>query len=96
MNCYKCVYRGNVPGDAHSCCNHPEVARAGLGSGIFDAIIAMVTNPQAINAAARKLEIAADPHGVRSGWFMWPANFDPVWLRNCNGFTEDVKEEASC
>lgn len=25
FNCYKCDYRGMVPGDAHSCCNHPEV-----------------------------------------------------------------------
>lgn len=22
-DCYKCKYRGNIPGDAHKCCNHP-------------------------------------------------------------------------
>ena len=24
-NCYECRYRGTIPGDAHSCCRHPEV-----------------------------------------------------------------------
>ena len=23
-NCYECKFRGNVAGDAHSCCNYPE------------------------------------------------------------------------
>lgn len=86
MNCYECKYRGNVPGDAHSCCNHPEVD-CGDGS-IFDAVVTLITNPEMIQNAARKLNIEADPHGVRSGWFMWPMNFDPVWLKNCDGFTK--------
>ena len=86
MNCYECKYRGTVPGDAHSCCLHPEVD-CGDGS-VFDAIVTLVTNPQLIQDAADKLNIQADPHGVQSGWFMWPVNFDPVWLRNCDGFEQ--------
>ena len=71
-DCYKCKYRGNVPGSAHSCCKYP-----GNKTGIFD----MFMN-------AEKLKIKANPHGVRSGWFMWPVNFDPVWLENCVGFKQ--------
>ena len=26
--CYECVYRGTIPGDCHSCCNHPEFKAA--------------------------------------------------------------------
>ena len=37
----------------------------------------------------KSLNIKADPHGVKSGWFMWPFNFDPTWLRNCDGFEEE-------
>lgn len=37
--------------------------------------------------ANHKLEIKAVEHGVRMGWFYWPVQYDPVWLRNCNGFT---------
>lgn len=32
------------------------------------------------------LGITGNAHGIRSGWFMWPMNYDPVWLDSCNGF----------
>ena len=32
------------------------------------------------------LNIKGHPHGIRNGWFMWPVNFDPGWLLNCDGF----------
>jgi hypothetical protein len=87
-NCYECTYRGSVPSDAHSCCHHPEVeAIIGDDSG-FGMIMALVGDPDKIREAAIKLQIEADHHGVRSGWFMWPANFDPCWLINCDGFIE--------
>ena len=74
-DCYKCKYRGNVPGDAHSCCRYP-----GNKTGLFD----FFGNENRQNAI--KLNIKADPHGISSGWFFWPVNFDPVWLINCDGF----------
>jgi len=33
-----------------------------------------------------KLHISGDPHGIKKGWFAWPVDFDPAWLRNCDGF----------
>lgn len=36
--------------------------------------------------------VEGDEYGIRSGWFMWPLNFDPVWLRACNGFSSDEKD----
>jgi len=77
VDCYKCEYRGNVPGDAHSCCNYP-----GTNTGIlsfFDNNNFKISN---------KLNIRANAHGVNCGWFMWPVNFDPIWLENCDGFKE--------
>jgi len=82
-NCYDCKYRGSVPGDAHSCCHHPSVASA--DDNIFGAMAQMITGE--FSEAANKLNIRANAHGVRSGWFMWPVNFDPAWLENCDGFT---------
>lgn len=32
-------------------------------------------------------KIDAEPRGIKSGWFMWPFNFDPVWLKECSGFS---------
>jgi len=74
-DCYKCKYRGSIPGDAHSCCNYP-----GNKTGILD-MFRQTSNNRA------KLNIKANPYGAKNGWFMWPVNFDPVWLENCNGFT---------
>jgi hypothetical protein len=73
-NCYECKYRGTVPGDAHSCCNYP-----GNKTGLLD----MFQNSENV----KKLNIKGHAHGILSGWFMWPVNFDPVWLENCDGFT---------
>lgn len=80
-DCYKCKYRGNVPGDAHSCCTYP-----GNKTGMFD----FFEPENRVNLV--KLNIRANPHGVKNGWFFYPVNFDPVWLINCGGFTP--KENA--
>lgn len=74
--CYKCKYRGNVAGDTHSCCRYP-----GNDTGLF----AMFDTNNMLQAM--KLNIRANEYGIRSGWFMWPVNFDPVWLIQCDGFT---------
>lgn len=31
-------------------------------------------------------------HGIKKGWFMWPFNFDPVWLIECDGFKSKEAE----
>jgi hypothetical protein len=46
----------------------------------------MMMAPEKIITAAKKLNIVGHPTGIKRGWFMWPANFDPTWLQNCNGF----------
>ena len=39
-------------------------------------------------------KVSGHAHGVRSGWFMWPVNFDPTWLVSCNGFSADEKDKT--
>jgi hypothetical protein len=90
-NCYECKHRGTVPGDAHSCCLHPDSGNNGgdyignlfsllLGSGV----------------AGAKMGIKLNPHGVRNGWAMFPVNFDPIWIENCNCFEpKEVKDGVS-
>ncbi len=88
VSCYECEYRGVVPGDCHSCCRHPEVK---LDSNPLGALVDILSGKA--DPAIQKLGITGNPHGIRSGWFMWPANFDPIWLNNCNGFKERAKED---
>ena len=40
----------------------------------------------------KEAKVKGDPHGIKSGWFMWPFNFDPTWLEECDGF-ESIKKE---
>ena len=93
--CYRCEYRGGVPGSAHSSCNHPIVKQETNPLGKLAAILGKI--PVATSAAT-KLGIRGDMHGIASGWFAWPYNFDPVWLENCDGFEakegESVREEG--
>lgn len=93
--CYSCKHRGGIPGDAHSCCKHPDLD--GATDDPFLGMMAMFANigrtgPQVdvIKATSEKFEIKANYHGIKNGWFNWPWNFDPVWLENCNAF--DPKE----
>ena len=80
-NCYECTHRGTVPGDTHSCCRYPGNDSSLLG----------FFSPQN-KENAKKLNIKADLHGIRNGWFFWPNNFDPAWLINCDGFEQKEKE----
>ena len=75
-NCYTCKYRRLIPGDRHSRCGYP-----GTATNVLD----LYSSENKLTK--RKLGIKAEPEGVRGGWFVWPVNYDPVWLVNCNGFT---------
>lgn len=81
FNCYTCEYRGTIPGNCHSCCKYP-----GTSTGMFDYF--NHTN----SSIALKLNIRGNPHGIMSGWFYWPINFDPVWLENCDGYKKQGSE----
>jgi len=87
--CYNCKHRCNIPGDAHSQCSHPE---ANLNSDPLSNIMAMMASvgrvAPTISPDALSLKIQANEHGIKSGWFNWPYNFDPIWLENCEGFEE--------
>ena len=74
FDCYKCKFRGTIPGDAHSCCNYP-----GTSADVVDFVLGKNSH------IAKKLNIRGNAHGVRNGWFMWPVNFDPVWLGAVRG-----------
>ena len=71
--CYDCVYRGTLAGDCHSRCLHPRAQR---------------TPGRSYGDCRQALKVDADPYGEKMGWFVWPINFDPVWLRHCDGFKQ--------
>ncbi len=90
-NCYECEHRGGCAGSAHSCCEHPSIEKSSFGElmGILGSVGRVGSG-----VPANELGIRGNAHGIRSGWFCWPYNFDPVWLENCNGFKKKGEHDA--
>ncbi len=97
-NCYNCVHRREVPGSAHSACGHPVAQPVGQKSPFMNLagivgkrggndLVAMASFfGEGPERAMNALHVKGAELGVRRGWFIWPVNFDPVWLENCDGF----------
>lgn len=79
--CYKCDHRQDAPGSAHSSCKNP---RNSVQSSMESVILLLSGRTK---SSPNGVQVTANPHGVSKGWFMYPLNFDPVWLESCNGFT---------
>lgn len=75
-NCHQCKHHRRIPGDAHIGCDHPEAHVIGL--------MAVITFAEASYKSG--LAVKLSRHGVDQGWAMWPVNFDPIWLLECNRF----------
>ncbi len=88
--CYSCQYRGEVPGSAHSCCQHPAVKADAIVNDPAVQLIGVLGrrsgHTSVPSTASRTLHICAAEQGIRRGWFIWPVNFDPVWLERCDGY----------
>ena len=74
-DCYKCPYREQVPGSAHSKC---KVLTNGAIAFAFAMKVASGEFTGMDNNEGQALKF--DPHGVKNGWCFWPINFDPVWV----------------
>jgi len=95
-DCYKCKWRRDIPGDAHSRCAHPILERIVLKEHFLVRMVIMMGFPASAFSGVDIMEAAgvkAEPHGVRNGWFNWPYNFDPVWLLECRLY-EEVEEDG--
>lgn len=89
-NCYDCRHRRSLPGESHSACHHPATRSMREAGGLV-ALVGMLGKRSgftslALTPAASALGVACDPVAEQRGWFLWPVNYDPVWLRSCAGF----------
>ena len=98
-NCYKCAYRGSIPGNAHSKCLHPDIKVVTEDPiaeifGMLGSRGISATGMNLGNELSGTLGIKGNQHGINSGWFNWPINFDPVWLESCDGFEPIDSEDT--
>ena len=88
-NCYRCKHQGGVAGSVHSSCTHPKAGGKDTAGNLFATLASVGRGGPVIDTTgAKALDIRANAHGVRSGWFNWPYNFDPTWLESCDGFED--------
>lgn len=84
-NCYSCKHRRSIPGNCHISCKHPAIASV-FGHPLAEFVVMGGGIPPVL---AEVIGVTAHEHGIRSGWFSWPFNFDPNWLVTCNGHETD-------
>lgn len=95
--CSQCIHRRYVPGSTHSRCVHPVTE--GAADHPLIALAATMGKHSGLTVlpvatAAAALRITAHEVGVARGWFLWPVDFDPVWLIHCDGFTPTTTQEG--
>ena len=79
--CYKCKYRGTVPGSAHSSCKKFDP--------FANEVITLLAASNFDRQILQGLGIEVDQHGLDNGWVLFPTNFDPVWIESCKHFEEE-------
>lgn len=93
FDCWKCKYRGEVPGSCHISCKHPSIDPASSMEKV-QTLLASVGRSPPVGRECKDLNIKGDPIGIRGGWFHFPFNFDPTWLDNCDGFESKEDEDG--
>ena len=90
-DCYRCRWRRDVPGSAHSSCHHPANKKL-LEDPMMNILGIFASAGRLPPMQGKGLKVKGHPHGIRNGWFNYPWNFDPAWLLECDGFEpEDEK-----
>ena len=98
--CYDCIWRETVPGSVRSSCHHPSTAVVhtdpfAQAVGMFGKRAGVGIIPTAAALfAAEELGVSGVPRGVAKGWFLWPVNYDPMWLESCTGFEPKPEDDS--
>lgn len=86
--CTSCQHRRALPGTVHIRCGH-----TGVKESRNQELLAVWGYPDL--GLMGQAGVTCQVHGLRSGWFGWPWNFDPVWLLTCAWYAPEEKEVGS-
>jgi len=42
-----------------------------------------------------KANVIGSDHAIQRGWFIWPFDFDPLWLISCTGFEKAPEKQTT-
>ena len=85
--CYECKHRGEVAGSAHSSCHHPKCSDV-VDNPLVGLMSILGSVRGGLPPIPTGLKVKGNKHGIESGWFNHPNNFDPTWLEECDGFEQ--------
>jgi hypothetical protein len=94
MDCYKCKYRGSVPGSVHSSCTFIREANKGDDQSKVMQLELLLASHQVKMTAkteeGKEIELVEiNEQGIRGGWASWPLDFDPIWITKCHFYGEE-------
>lgn len=87
FDCRKCKYRGRAGSNTlHSKCCHPVVDQIMSDHDALGIVFDNFSLHNKVTSGLWGLNIEVEPSAVANGWCYWPFNFDPIWVKECNGF----------
>lgn len=89
MDCNKCVFKMDNTGSHHVACTIPTLANI-PEVGFLSEVMARAHQEHISIGGV----IVINGHGVRNGWAMYPLNFDPIWIEQCNFYKEKEQENG--
>lgn len=87
------MFEKNIPGDCHIKCEHPDLVKH--RQRLLNEMLTMYQMNRRspfLDVLMKEIGVEGGQTGIKSGWFNWPFNFDPVWLEKCDSFEELKKE----
>lgn len=86
-NCYNCVYRSRAGSNTrHSRCDHPVIDKLMSDPDALVLVMDGLVNKHKIPSGLWGLEVEVKSSAIANRWGLWPFNFDPIWVEECNGF----------
>lgn len=40
--------------------------------------------------------VVVNKHGFDNGWVLYPINFDQIWIKSCDGYSEKEEDKEKC
>ncbi len=94
MECRKCRHVGSVPNSVHCSCKHPIAIQIISNHDSLFEMMKQITSESRLSYTGSlnlKLNEEYREYALSNGYVIFPINFDPRWIKNCEGF-EEVSE----
>ncbi len=90
MICKECIHHRQLENSAHFKCANPAVIDPESEVTSKTLELLGIEPDLKISPNAGLLDLTVDIQGLKESKFNWPFDFDPYWVKHCNGFVKGV------